>query len=382
MSIHSAMPGEWKIWGSAARFWEPRSRMNGLQFLHHTTRFQRRTVVKASHRQDDSEFRLPAHHASIAFSGFPERVCFDHGADTGHFRKAERVLGVGRNSRRPAVDPLPAEHQLRRQHFQRVGRDSDDRQCAVWPQAVDQRRHRFAAGSGSENRARAAKLPQFSRRIRRGAVDINISAQLFRKRGIRAAADGGDAIAGFLCELNSQVAEPAHSLDGNKVARQRAAVTQSVEGGKSRAHQRSGFSVAERFGHACQRFDRRHHEFLIASVVADSANLHVRAVREISPSACDTGSVLPAMPAYTDALPRLPFLHALPGLVDHAGNLMPRHARIRNAGKEAFLCNDITVTDAACFNANPYLARAALPDFSLDDFKIRSGFRYLYRFHL
>ena len=55
------------------------------------------------HCEDDAEFCFPAHHASVALSGFHQRKLFDHGADTGHFGEAQRVFGVGGDSRRPAL---------------------------------------------------------------------------------------------------------------------------------------------------------------------------------------------------------------------------------------------------------------------------------------
>ena len=37
--------------------------------------------------QDDAKFGLPAHHARVSFGSLCERILFDHGAHTRHFRE-------------------------------------------------------------------------------------------------------------------------------------------------------------------------------------------------------------------------------------------------------------------------------------------------------
>src|SRR5260370_832538 len=110
------------------------------------------------------------------------------------------------------------------------------------------------------------------------------------------------SMAELLCELNSQVPKSADPLDGYKVTRQCAAMSQRVKRGNAGAHQRRGLGRVERFWHPSQRFDRRDDVFLIAAVVADAANLPVRAVHEIPASARKTGTVLPAVPADSNPL--------------------------------------------------------------------------------
>src|SRR5947209_20573244 len=61
------------------------------------------------HGEHDAEFGFPAHHAGVAFGGFRERVLFYHRPHARHFREAQRVLGIGRDSARPALDALFAE---------------------------------------------------------------------------------------------------------------------------------------------------------------------------------------------------------------------------------------------------------------------------------
>src|SRR6266849_9827986 len=147
------------------------------------------------------------------------------------------------------------------------------------------------------------------------------------------------------------------------------------------AHQRRGLGRVERLRHPRQRFHRRDHVFLIPAVVADAANLPVRAVHEIPASARKTGTVLPAVPADSNPLAFLPFLHARAQLVDHAGHFVSWDARVRNAREKAFLGDHIAVTDSTGLDADSHVSRAGLGNFALHDFEIRSRLRYLHRFH-
>src|SRR5216683_7794113 len=334
------------------------------------------------HRQDNAEFCFPTYHASVAFSGLDERVLFDHRANAGHFRKAQRVLGVGWDPARPAMNSLFADNQLHGRHFDWIRRSSYDDQCAVRPQAPDQCRHRFSTRCSSKDHLRPAEFLQFSGRVHCGTVDINIRAKLFRKCVIAAASYSGNAITGFLGELNSQMTEPANSLDRDKVARQSSAVAESIERSYAGAHQRGGIYIAKRLWHPGQGFHRRNHEFLVASVVADSANLTIRAIHEVSSPARQTSAILAAVPADTYSLALLPVLHACSELVYHASYFMSGNTRIGNSGKESLLGHYITVADSTCLNANPYVSRTRFRDFTFHDFKIGSRLRYLHNFHL
>ena len=60
---------------------------------------------RRSHGKDNAKFRFSAHHARVAFGSLCEREFFDHRAHAGHFREAQSVLGVSRNSRRPPLHP-------------------------------------------------------------------------------------------------------------------------------------------------------------------------------------------------------------------------------------------------------------------------------------
>ena len=204
-----------------------------------------------------------------------------------------------------------------------------------------------------------------------------------RQRRIRGAAtDRGDAIAGLPRELDAEVAKPADPLDGDKVARQRAAMTQSIECSNSGAQQRRGLGSIKGFGDASQRLDRRDHKLLIAPVVTDSGNLRIRAINKIASPARGTSAVLAAMPADPHPFALPPVLYTSPDRVDDPNHFVSGHARVRYPGKNAFLRGYIAVTDSTRLDANPDLCRARLPDFTFDDFEVRTRLRYLHHFHL
>src|SRR5258708_3924829 len=184
-----------------------------------------------------------------------------------------------------------------------------------------------------------------------------------------------------MSELNRWVPDGADSLDGDEVTRQRAAMAQRVKRGNPGTHQRRGLGRVERFRHPRQRFHRRHHIFLIATVVADAANLPVHAVHKVPATAGKTSAVLPAVPADSNPLAFLPFLHARAHLVDHAGHFVSWDTRIGNAGEKAILGNNVAVTDSTSLDADPYVPRSWLRNFSLHAFKVCSGLRHLHGFH-
>src|SRR5215475_4982926 len=207
-------------------------------------------------------------------------------------------------------------------------------------------------------------------------------AQSFRERGIIwTTPDRRDSIAELVCELNSQVAKPADSLHSDKIAWQPAVMTESIECGDSSTHQRRRLGGVERFGHASQCFDRSDHEFLIAPVVANSANLHICAVDDIASSAGQASSVLAAVPADADPLAFLPVPHTWSDLIDHADDFVSGDARIRHPGKQTIFRDHIAMADSTRLNANPHMSRSWLRNLTFHEFKIRTRLRYLHHFH-
>ena len=62
------------------------------------------TEHRTSHRQDDAELRVAAHHSRVSLGRFFERIGFNHGTHAGQFGEAQRVFGIGRCSRGPALN--------------------------------------------------------------------------------------------------------------------------------------------------------------------------------------------------------------------------------------------------------------------------------------
>src|SRR5215470_11941997 len=56
-----------------------------------------------SHREDNTELRLAAHHPSIRLVGLLERIGFDHRPYSRQFGEVQCVFRVGRDSACPAV---------------------------------------------------------------------------------------------------------------------------------------------------------------------------------------------------------------------------------------------------------------------------------------
>jgi hypothetical protein len=65
---------------------------------------------------------LAAHHSRVSLGGFFERIDFDHGTHTGEFGEVQRVFGVGRRSRGPALNGLASADEFYRCDFNGVGR--------------------------------------------------------------------------------------------------------------------------------------------------------------------------------------------------------------------------------------------------------------------
>src|SRR5262249_38934601 len=176
-------------------------------------------------------------------------------------------------------------------------------------------------------------------------------------------------------------ATPADSLHRDKIAWQRAVMTESIECRDSSTHQRRGLGDVERFGHASQCFDRGDHEFLIAPVVANSANLHICAVDEITSSARQASSVLAAVPADADPFAFLPILYTRSDFIDHADYFVSGNARIRHPGKQTVFRDHIAMADSTRLNANPHMSRSWLRNLTFHEFEIRTRLRYLHHFH-
>jgi hypothetical protein len=91
---------------------------------------------------------------------------------------------------------------------------------------------------------------------------------------------------------------------------------------------------------------------------------------------------LPAVPTYADAVSLTPTLHVGSDLGDCPGDLVSGNSRIRNARKQAFFRNYVTVAYPTGVNANPDLSWPRLWDLPLDNLEASPGFGYFHSFHL
>ena len=62
----------------------------------------------------------------------------------------------------------------------------------------------------------------------------------------------------------------------------------------------------------------------------------------------------------SDVVPHLHLLHLAPNLGDHAGQLVPRHARVAGGAQVVVGKVDVGVADAAVLDVKLHVARAAL----------------------
>src|ERR1044071_5429408 len=163
-----------------------------------------------SHGQYDTELSLAAHHPRIGLVRFFERIGLDHGAHVGQLGKAQRVLGIGRRSRGPALDRPASTDELDRGDLDGIEGRADHQELPVRGQAVDQRGHRLRVWGRRQDDLGPAELLQFLSRVRRLAVDVGARSELLCQRGVRGtAADGRDPVAELVRELNSYAPERA-----------------------------------------------------------------------------------------------------------------------------------------------------------------------------
>src|SRR6266581_376150 len=94
-----------------------------------------------SHRQNDAELCVAAHHSRVALGRFFERVGFDHRTHAGQLGESKRVLGICRRSGSPTLNRPISKNELWRCDFNGVKSCTDHHELPVRPQAVDQFGH-------------------------------------------------------------------------------------------------------------------------------------------------------------------------------------------------------------------------------------------------
>src|SRR5580704_18523192 len=70
--------------------------------------------LAASHCQNDAELCLAVHHARVSLARFFQWISFDHGTHAAQFGKVQRILGIRRRSRGPALNRSTSGNELHR----------------------------------------------------------------------------------------------------------------------------------------------------------------------------------------------------------------------------------------------------------------------------
>src|SRR5262249_9494439 len=147
-----------------------------------------------------------------------------------------------------------------------------------------------------------------------------------------------------------------------------AAVAQRIERGDAGAHQRRRLDRREPIGDRGERAGGRDHVVGVTAVVADARNLERDLARdEVTAAARAAIAPVPAVPAQADPLAGFPTGHAGADVVDDAGDLVARGARILDARPDSLLRHRVAVADAAGLDLDAHGSRARLGNPLLDE---------------
>src|SRR6185369_16007354 len=166
--------------------------------------------------------------------------------------------------------------------------------------------------------------------------------------------------------LNAEMSKPANSMNGNKLSRASARVSQRVVDRDARAHEWPCFLRRQFVGDRGKRWCRRDHVLSVASIEIDAGHLAIDAHREVAAPAWFADETVSAVPAYADSLPGLPRGDGFAECVDASGDFVTRDARILKPRPLTFFDKSITVADAARFYLHANLSRSRLRDIALD----------------
>jgi hypothetical protein len=109
---------------------------------------------------------------------------------------------------------------------------------------------------------------------------------------------------------------------------------------------------------------------LVATVVAESGDLHVAAVDEITTPALEACVIRAAEPTDSDALTALPGTDIGADLVNHAGDFVSGRPRILDTGPNPFFGQDVTMTNATGFDLDADLSGSRIGDLAFDQLEI------------
>src|SRR5690242_1181902 len=209
-----------------------------------------------------------------------------------------------------------------------------------------------------------------------------MSAQLFDQGFlVPAAADGHGTEAHLARDLTPQMPQAADALYRHQITGAGSRIAQRVVNSDAGAEQRCGFIRGQIIGHGRDCLCRDHHVLGVAAIVTDAGNLLDLAQNEVTATAGVADKTVPAMPAHTHALARLPLRDVSSDGVNASRNLMARNTRVLQSGKARLLHDGITVTDAAGLHLDPDLGSAGLGNGAFHYFEISTRFADLRDFH-
>ncbi|RYP54022.1 hypothetical protein DL769_010414 [Monosporascus sp. CRB-8-3] len=127
----------------------------------------------------------------------------------------------------------------------------NDEKLAIDPKSTNDRREGIVIQSRGQRQLRAAQGPQLLAGIALCRIDVLVCAELPCSRFlVRAARDDHDAVTHLSCELDSEMAEAAHALDGYCLAGRDVGMLQAGEDGGAGAEQRRELGSIAISGHA------------------------------------------------------------------------------------------------------------------------------------
>ncbi len=206
---------------------------------------------------------------------------------------------------------------------------------------------------------RAAQLAELGRRVFCLTVDVNRRAQLLGERALVLTAHDRHGVKPHLRRvLNGEMAQATHAEHRDDVARPRTAVSERVERGDARAHERRRIDGCEIRGQQSDRASRSDHVLGISAVESDAGHLTGLAREEIAASAEIALPTIAAVPPNPHALTPGQPCHTGTHRVDHTRDFVTGNSRIRYARKDSLFDDRIAVADAASLDldSNPALA--------------------------
>ncbi len=170
--------------------------------------------------QHESEASLISHHASVSFGSICQRNGFDHRTDSLQGAEGKRVLRVYRRAGHCSCNRTHTEKKRDRIDANRfITSGAGDNKLAARSESSEQRRHGFAICRCGEDQVGAPQGLKRGNRILSIAVDVMMRPELFSESFFFSSASNGcDLKAHASRKLNSEVAEPADSLNSNELA--------------------------------------------------------------------------------------------------------------------------------------------------------------------